>query len=649
MIRPRPLVGLALLLAVRPLLAQVPVHPLDGLSGAEHWVVWDALQAAGKFDSATRIPFVGLHEPPKAEVLAWRPGMPFRREARVHLVQAGKGYEAVVDLRARTILAWREVPDAQHMLTLDEIGMTQSLMLGHADFQAGLRRRGVDPTWLNCFPVADAYMGQPGEQGRRIVRGECWNTRGAVTGYGPTVSGLLAVIDLTAGKLIRVIDDGPVPPGTDRGDWDAETVGKARSPLKPLVTSQPLGPSFTIDGSEVSWDSWRFHLRADMRRGMVVSLARFADGGRERSVMYQGSLSELFVPYMDPSDRWAHTAYFDLGSYPGLFEGVTGSLEPGQDCPTNAVMLDGIVAGWKGEPRPKPRVACLFERQGGEPTWRHGRGFGMADSRLRRDLVVRMITHAGNYDYIFDWMFLQDGTIRVSVGATGIMQVKGAEAKVGGRGDDRYGRYISPNQVAVNHSHFASFRVDLDVDGTANSLVVERLKTEKLPASNPRKSIWRAEASVARTEREGQLMSTMQEPQVWRFVNPAITGVGGDPVGYQIAMEHGAMALMIPDDWMMKRAGFVNHMLWVTPYQREELFAAGDYPSRSTGGDGLPGWTAANRPIENADLVAWVTVGFHHVPRVEDWPVMPVAWHSFDIRANGFFGRNPTLDLPKAP
>jgi len=260
-----------------------------------------------------------------------------------------------------------------------------------------------------------------------------------------------------------------------------------------------------------------------------------------------------------------------------------------------------------------------------------------------------MITHAGNYDYIFDWMFLQDGTIRVSVGATGIMQVKGAEAKVGGRGDDRYGRYISPNQVAVNHSHFASFRVDLDVDGTANSLVVERLKTEKLPASNPRKSIWRAEASVARTEREGQLMSTMQEPQVWRFVNPAITGVGGDPVGYQIAMEHGAMALMIPDDWMMKRAGFVNHMLWVTPYQREELFAAGDYPSRSTGGDGLPGWTAANRPIENADLVAWVTVGFHHVPRVEDWPVMPVAWHSFDIRANGFFGRNPTLDLPKAP
>jgi primary-amine oxidase len=203
--------------------------------------------------------------------------------------------------------------------------------------------------------------------------------------------------------------------------------------------------------------------------------------------------------------------------------------------------------------------------------------------------------------------------------------------------------------VAVNHSHFLSYRIDLDVDGQNNSLVVERIKTERLPESNPRRSIWRAEASVARTESEGQLMSTMQAPQIWRFINPAVMGVAGDPVSYQIAVDHGAMALLDPDDWMLKRAGFVNHMLWVTPYNREELFAAGDWPTRSTGGDGLPKWTAANRPIENTDLVAWVTLGFHHVPRVEDWPVMPVAWHGFAIRANGFFARNPALDLPKTP
>ena len=627
--------------------AQAPTHPLDGLSASEHWAIVDALKAAGKFDSATRIPFAGLQEPPKAEVLAWRPGQPFRREARVQVVQEQKAWDAIVDLNARRVLEWRDVPAGQHMLTGDEMGKVQGLMLSDRDYLAGLKRRNIDPAWLWCFPSADGYMGRPEEQGRRIVRGECNNGYRAVTGYGPPVSGLVAIIDLTAGKVIRVIDEGVVPLGTDAGDWDVEATGPRRAAMKPLVISQPQGAAFTIENGMVSWGPWRFHLRTDMRRGAVVSLVRYVDGGRERSIMYQGSVSELFVPYQEPSERWGQTAYFELGSYPGRFEGVNGSLEPGGDCPDNAVMVDGLVAGWRGQPRPKPRVACLFERMGGEPSWRHGLMFGEAEARQRRDLVLRMITHAGNYDYIFDWTFMQDGTVRVDVGATGIVQVMAAEAKVDGKGSDRYGRYVSPNLVAVNHSHFLSFRVDLDVDGQANSLVVERLKMERQPAGNPRRSVWRAEASVARTEKEGQLMSTMQEPQIWRFINPAVMGVAGDPVAYQIAVDHGALALLDPDDWMLKRAGFVNHMLWVTPYNKDELFAAGDFPTRSTGGDGLPRWTAANRPIENTDLVAWVTLGFHHVPRVEDWPVMPTAWHGFAIRANGFFNRNPAIDLPK--
>jgi primary-amine oxidase len=37
----------------------------------------------------------------------------------------------------------------------------------------------------------------------------------------------------------------------------------------------------------------------------------------------------------------------------------------------------------------------------------------------------------------------------------------------------------------------------------------------------------------------------------------------------------------------------------------------------------------------------------HHVPRAEDWPVMPTAWHEFEIQPFDFFARNPALDLPK--
>jgi primary-amine oxidase len=84
----------------------------------------------------------------------------------------------------------------------------------------------------------------------------------------------------------------------------------------------------------------------------------------------------------------------------------------------------------------------------------------------------------------------------------------------------------------------------------------------------------------------------------------------------------------------------------VTPYAPEERRAAGDYPNQHVGGDGLPDWTAADRPLVGTDLVAWHTFGVTHGPRPEDWPVMPVEYCGFHLMPVGFFDANPTLDLP---
>ncbi len=85
----------------------------------------------------------------------------------------------------------------------------------------------------------------------------------------------------------------------------------------------------------------------------------------------------------------------------------------------------------------------------------------------------------------------------------------------------------------------------------------------------------------------------------------------------------------------------------MTPYHPQERYAGGTYPNQSKGGDGLPSWTRTNRRIENTDLVLWYTLGFHHVVRAEDWPVLPTAWSEFELRPFDFFQNNPALDLPK--
>ena len=97
---------------------------------------------------------------------------------------------------------------------------------------------------------------------------------------------------------------------------------------------------------------------------------------------------------------------------------------------------------------------------------------------------------------------------------------------------------------------------------------------------------------------------------------------------------------------VVKRAGFTTKHLWVTRYDPRERYAAGDYPNQHLGGAGLPAYTAADRPLENTDLVVWYSFGAHHVPRPEDWPVMPVAYIGFMLKPVGFFDRNPALDVP---
>lgn len=641
--------ALALVAAVasaRPLAAQ-PTHPLDALSSAEHWRVRETLRAAGKLTEGLRFASLDLREPAKPDVLVWRSGGAFRREALAVLTEGTHTYEAVVDVAEGRLVSWSEVKGYASLVSSEQEAVGD-LAAADPRMLEGFKKRGVeDLATVRCYGLSPGYFGIKEEEGRRLALARCWDRRGVYNADARPIEGLYAWIDVAERKVLRVSDTvvAPVPKGAV--DIGAEAIGRPREVPGPMRVDQPLGPGYRRDGSLVRWQNWSFQVRLENRRGVVVSLLRYDDAGRPRSVMYQGSLSEIFVPYMDPAEGWYNSTFVDLGEYTS--EGMLSSMEPGGDCPSHAAFFDAVSADELGQPRPRPRASCLFEREAGAVAWRHLNWIsGTVDSRAGRELVLRSIANFGNYDYVFDWVFQQDGSLRVVVGSTGVVNNKAVKSRgpldPGGAEDGAYGRFVADNTVATNHDHFFAFRLDLDVDGTRNSFVVDKLVTKRLPDASPRKSLWVVEPQIAKTEKDAQ--REMHEAGLWRFVNTGVKGPMGYPVSYQIRGGHSAESLLSDDDYPQKRAGFIRHALWVTPFSAEELFAAGDYPTQSHGEDGLPTWTAKNRPIDNVDIVAWYVVGMHHVVRAEDWPVMPVVWHDFEIRPFDFFPRNPALDLP---
>jgi primary-amine oxidase len=128
--------------------------------------------------------------------------------------------------------------------------------------------------------------------------------------------------------------------------------------------------------------------------------------------------------------------------------------------------------------------------------------------------------------------------------------------------------------------------------------------------------------------------------------NPSVLNRLGGPVGYVLYPEGRPVLLADAESDIHRRATFTTKHLWVTPYAPDELYPAGDFVNMHPGGAGLPAWTSADRAVDDTDIVLWHTFGMTHFPRIEDWPVMPVDTAGFLFKPYGFFGRNPTLDIP---
>lgn len=628
-------------------------HPLDALDASEITEATAILRRAGHVDDGTLIASLTLQEPPKAEVLAWQSGDALPRQAKAVLRHDAKTFEALVDLDSRKVLAHREMPGVQPMVSLPEILSAIELTTGDSRMQEGLRKRGItDFGQLFCAPRTAGNFGADDERTRRIVKVDCFDIRGVKSDvFANPVEGLVATVDLDAREVLDVSDFGVVPVPGGNSELDPASTGPLR-PLKPVVQSATDGGNISLDGSMVRWQNWSFHVRWELREGVVVSLVNYLDGGRPRSVLYQGHLSEIFVPYQDPTAGWYYRNYMDAGDYG--FGTMASPLVPGADCPADAHYLSPVMANAAGGADVLDKRICIFEVAPGEPVWRHYDFITQAlESRPATKLVVRYIATVGNYDYVLDWVFDQKGGITYRAGASGIDAVKGVAAQKLGdptaAQDTAYGPLIGPGRVGVNHDHFISLRLDLDIDGTANMFARNVLVPEKLPEQAHRRTgIWTTKEEPAKTDTEAKFRLSYERPSMWHVMNMSRRNATGYPSSYMIHPHGNALMVMDPDDPAASRAQFTRYHLWVTPYSPDERYAAGDYPNQSEPGQGLPAWTSRSRDILNRDIVLWYTMGFHHVPSSEDWPVYNLGWHEVSLTPYNFFDRNPALDVPPA-
>ena len=321
---------------------------------------------------------------------------------------------------------------------------------------------------------------------------------------------------------------------------------------------------------------------------------------------------------------------------------LANSLTLGCDCLGQIYYFDAVLNNSLGEPWMIPNAVCLHEEDFGI-LWKHTDWrTGQAEVRRSRRLVISFIATVGNYEYGFFWHFYQDGNIEFQVKLTGIVNNMALEPGE----QPKYGTVIAPQLGGHIHQHFFSVRLDMSVDGPNNSVYEVNTKAEPMGPDNPQGNAFYAERTLLATESEAQRKVDPMTGRYWLIANPSTNNYIGQPVSYKLVPGENILPFAHPDAAVSKRAGFARKHLWVTPYRPEEMSPTGPYPNQHPGGDGLPKWTQANRSVENADIVVWYNFGSHHIPRPEDWPVMPVMYTGFKLMPVGFFDRNPALDVP---
>ncbi|KAJ5496689.1 copper amine oxidase [Penicillium fimorum] len=634
---------------------------LDPLSAAEISQTSTIIRASSK--SEVKFNSITLLEPPKAEYVAFRDAggpRPTRRSLSIVIPRGTQQVvEVTVNLVSQKVESWREIKDVMPILTLEDLDVVEKISRVDPQVIKACNELGITDMSKVFFDGWAIGVDERWGFERRLQQALAYYRTSPLDNQYAHPLDFTVIADTEREEIlsvdIRTVNGERTPVSMKEHNYlpeFAETNQYKFDVLKPISITQPQGVSFKMSGREIHWANLKMHIGFNYREGLVLSDIRMRDpydsSNKDRKIFNRLSVVEMFVPYGSPKSPHHKKHAFDIGEYGSGF--MANSLKLGCDCKGVIQYLDAVLNTSTGAPLLIENAICIHEEDNGllykHTDFRDGRVISARD----RKLVISQILTAANYEYAFYHTFTLDGTYKLEVKLTGMLNTYCLHES---EESAPFGTEIADRLDAQNHQHIFSLRVDPEIDGSNNSVIQSDAVPADIPAEqNPYGNGFMAKKTTFKTAKDGAASYCHETSRTWDIVNPNIvSAVSKKPVGYKIVNSQCPALLAKPDSVIAKRGSFAQKSLWVLPYRDYELFPAGDYVCQSTGDHHpenltISDWVARDEPIENTDIVCYVQFGLTHFPRTEDFPIMPAEPVSVMLRASNFFEKNPALWVP---
>lgn len=411
----------------------------------------------------------------------------------------------------------------------------------------------------------------------------------------------------------------------------------------------------------VAWGPWNFTVTQRPSTGVALLDVRF----RGERVLYELSLQDAHAAYS--GDNKTQFFYADAAWSLSM---ISASLEPGVDCPEGAHYLSGtdwfhIIVGGNAEADPTTAApfwpVCVFEWTEDHTIWRHMQNSDPPDVRglLRRTVVVRSIATVGNYDYITDIKFREDGEIEVKTRFAGFIEARHFDP-IANPQEANFSTLVRSDLAGPVHSHIVNWKADFDVAGErANAFQVTRVKAGSVPGS----SLMGTHAELVskyleheHIDREGEGVSTFvahpEHPCAWVVQDRRAVSDAGNPRGYAISLSSFATTQVLPHDHpFVKAMPLTKYHLAITrhhdnEYRSSSVYVQYDGAHTTRHPQDLDRFLADNETLLDEDLVAWISVGREHIVRQEDLPLVSNFGAGFSLQPHNFFTQNAAASPP---